>query len=150
MNLNLFYLSPKRGILVCTDILSRGIDIDDVDWVVQYDPPKVASSFVHRCGRTARSGREGNAIIFLLPNEECYVNFLHINQQVPLMKLTDKKVVDTNQANDSMQSHFQGERARLCKSGQRLRPHTNTENARSQKGSRFYAVCERSYVKNTL
>jgi ATP-dependent RNA helicase DDX55/SPB4 len=70
--------------------LSRGIDIDDVDWVVQYDPPKVASSFVHRCGRTARSGREGNAIIFLLPNEECYVNFLHINQQVPLMKLSDK------------------------------------------------------------
>ena len=97
--LNLNY----SGILICTDILSRGIDIDDVDWVVQYDPPKVASSFVHRCGRTARSGREGNAIIFLLPNEECYVNFLQINQQVPLMKLSDKSQpakVDDDQLNE--------------------------------------------------
>ena len=85
---------------MCTDILSRGIDIDDVDWVIQYDPPKVASSFVHRCGRTARSGREGNAVIFLLPNEECYVNFLHINQQVPLKILTDKKEISENQIND--------------------------------------------------
>ena len=64
--LNLNY----SGILICTDILSRGIDIDDVDWVVQYDPPKVASSFVHRCGRTARSGREGNAIIFYILHKE--------------------------------------------------------------------------------
>ena len=86
--------------MVCTDILSRGIDIEDVDWVVQYDPPKAANSFVHRCGRTARSGREGNAIIFLLPNEECYVNFLHINEQVPLIKLADKNEVNSNQSNE--------------------------------------------------
>ncbi len=69
---------------MCTDLMARGIDIEDVDWVVQYDSPKLASSFVHRCGRTARSGREGNAIIFLLPNEDCYVKFLLINQRVPL------------------------------------------------------------------
>ena len=69
---------------MCTDILSRGIDIEDVDWVIQYDPPKEPNSFVHRCGRTARQGRAGNAIIFLLPNEDAYVNFLAINQQVPL------------------------------------------------------------------
>jgi ATP-dependent RNA helicase DDX55/SPB4 len=73
-----------KGILICTDILSRGIDIEDIDWVVQYDPPKTPSSFVHRCGRTARSGRVGNAIIFLLPNEDVYVNFILINQRVPL------------------------------------------------------------------
>jgi len=72
--------------MVCTDILARGIDIEDVDWVIQFDPPRAANSFVHRCGRTARSGREGNALIYLLPNEECYVNFLHINQKVPLNK----------------------------------------------------------------
>ncbi len=77
--------------------MSRGIDIDDVDWVVQYDPPKVASSFVHRCGRTARSGREGNAVIFLLPNEECYVNFLNINQQVPLKLLINKTEISETQ-----------------------------------------------------
>lgn len=83
MTLQAFFLTT-RGILLCTDILSRGIDIEDVDWVVQYDPPKFASSFVHRCGRTARSGRAGEALLYLLPNEDCYVQFLNINQHVPL------------------------------------------------------------------
>jgi ATP-dependent RNA helicase DDX55/SPB4 len=73
-----------RGILLCTDILSRGIDIENVDSVVQYDPPKTATSFVHRCGRTARLDRVGDAIIFLLPNEDAYVNFMFINQRVPI------------------------------------------------------------------
>lgn len=44
----------------------------------------MANSFVHRCGRTARSNREGNAIVILLPNEDSFVNFLALNQQVPL------------------------------------------------------------------
>ena len=64
--------------------MSRGIDIDNVDWVVQYDPPKTATSFVHRCGRTARLDRNGDAIVFLLPNEDAYVNFMFINQRVPI------------------------------------------------------------------
>jgi ATP-dependent RNA helicase DDX55/SPB4 len=75
--------------MVCTDILARGVDIEDVDWVIQFDPPRAANSFVHRCGRTARSGREGNALIYILPNEECYVNFLNINQKVPLNKFDE-------------------------------------------------------------
>ena len=77
------------GVLVCTDIMARGIDMDDVDWVVQYDAPKLAASFVHRCGRTARSGRAGSALLFLLPNEDCYVKFILINQQVPLEVFVD-------------------------------------------------------------
>lgn len=76
---------------MCTDILARGIDMDDVDWVVQYDAPKMVNSFVHRCGRTARSNREGNALTFLLPNEEAFVNFLAINQQVPLEPFQNKQ-----------------------------------------------------------
>lgn len=40
------------------------------------------SSFVHRCGRTARIGNHGNALVFLLPMEESYINFLSINQKV--------------------------------------------------------------------
>lgn len=38
----------KNGILICTDVMARGIDISEVDWVLQYDPPCSASSFVHR------------------------------------------------------------------------------------------------------
>lgn len=78
--------------LICTDILSRGIDIEDVDWVVQFDPPNATNSFVHRCGRTARSNREGNAIVFLLPNEDSFINFILLNQQVPLEKFSELMV----------------------------------------------------------
>ncbi|XP_031731097.1 ATP-dependent RNA helicase DDX55 [Anarrhichthys ocellatus] len=77
----------KNGILVCTDVMARGIDIPDVNWVLQYDPPSSASAFVHRCGRTARIGNHGNALVFLLPMEESYVNFLSINQKCPLQKM---------------------------------------------------------------
>ena len=75
-----FFLCIFRGVLVCTDVLSRGIDVADVDWVIQFDLPSNASAFVHRCGRTARLERVGNAIVFLLPNEDAYVNFIKINQ----------------------------------------------------------------------
>ncbi|CAG5867738.1 unnamed protein product [Menidia menidia] len=81
------FRSLKSGILVCTDVMARGIDIPDVNWVLQYDPPSSASSFVHRCGRTARIGNYGNALVFLLPMEESYITFLSINQKCPLQKM---------------------------------------------------------------
>ncbi|XP_061459440.1 ATP-dependent RNA helicase DDX55 isoform X3 [Rhineura floridana] len=74
------------GILVCTDVMARGIDIPEVNWVLQYDPPSNASAFVHRCGRTARIGHLGSALVFLLPMEEAYVNFLAINQKCPMQE----------------------------------------------------------------
>ncbi|XP_017297265.1 ATP-dependent RNA helicase DDX55 [Kryptolebias marmoratus] len=89
------FRSLKSGILVCTDVMARGIDIPDVNWVLQYDPPTSASAFVHRCGRTARIGNYGNALVFLLPMEEVYINFLSINQKCPLQKMPPvKDVVD--------------------------------------------------------
>ncbi|KAK3101528.1 hypothetical protein FSP39_004227 [Pinctada imbricata] len=77
------------GVLICTDVMARGIDIPEVNWVIQYDPPSTATSFVHRCGRTARIGHHGNALVFLLPSEDSYVNFLSINQKVPLKQLSE-------------------------------------------------------------
>uniref|UniRef100_A0A8C0GW90 ATP-dependent RNA helicase n=1 Tax=Chelonoidis abingdonii TaxID=106734 RepID=A0A8C0GW90_CHEAB len=83
------------GILVCTDVMARGVDIPEVNWVLQYDPPSSASAFVHRCGRTARIGHLGSALVFLLPMEESYVNFLSINQKCPLQEMKPlKNVVD--------------------------------------------------------
>lgn len=78
------FRQAKEGILVCTDVMARGVDIPDVDWVVQFDPPSSASAFVHRCGRTARIGHKGNALLILMPNEEAYVDFLRINQKAPV------------------------------------------------------------------
>ena len=50
----------------------------------------IISSFVHRCGRTARIGNSGNALIFLTPNEDTYVNFVAINQKVILFPFISK------------------------------------------------------------
>ena len=77
------------GLLVCTDVMARGIDIADIDWVFQFDAPSCASDFVHRCGRTARIGNRGTALAFLQPNEEPYVHFIDINQN----KVTENSIV---------------------------------------------------------
>ncbi|XP_076760859.1 ATP-dependent RNA helicase DDX55 [Xylocopa sonorina] len=77
----------ENGILICTDVMARGIDISEVNWVLQYDPPCSASSFVHRCGRTARIGNEGNALLFLLETEDTYVDFIKRNQKVDLQEI---------------------------------------------------------------
>ncbi|KAG7162788.1 ATP-dependent RNA helicase DDX55-like [Homarus americanus] len=78
------FRSLESGVLLCTDVMCRGVDIPSVDWVIQYDPPSTASAFVHRCGRTARGGNEGSAVVMLLPCETDYVEFIHLNQKVTL------------------------------------------------------------------
>ena len=56
-------------ILVATDVAARGIDIPGVSFVINYDLPEVPENYVHRIGRTARAGREGEAIAFCAPEE---------------------------------------------------------------------------------
>ncbi|KAF4364039.1 hypothetical protein CsatB_010043 [Cannabis sativa] len=79
------FRSLSSGILLCTDVAARGLDIPGVDFVIQYDPPQDPNVFVHRVGRTARMGREGNSIVFLLPKEEAYVEFLRL-RRIPLQE----------------------------------------------------------------
>ncbi len=59
----------RINMLVATDVLARGIDVDDITHVINYDIPRYAEDYVHRIGRTARAGKEGKAIT-LLTNEE--------------------------------------------------------------------------------
>ena len=66
--------------LLTTDLAARGIDIPDVDWIVQFDPPQWSDQFVHRIGRTARAGRQGQSLILLNHNESSYVAFLKSKQ----------------------------------------------------------------------
>lgn len=87
------FIDASEGVLACTDVMARGVDIPDVDWVLQFDPPSSAASFVHRCGRTARIGHTGNALLLLLPNEESYINFLKINQKAPVDDLKEEITV---------------------------------------------------------
>ncbi|XP_067015394.2 ATP-dependent RNA helicase DDX55 [Anabrus simplex] len=82
------FRAVDSGILLCTDVMARGVDIPEVHWVIQYDPPSSASSFVHRCGRTARIGHQGSAFVMLLPSEEAYVDFIYRNQKVLLEEMS--------------------------------------------------------------
>lgn len=66
------------GVLLCTDVAARGLDIPDIDFVIQFDPPQDPKAFAHRCGRTARIGKCGKALVFLNQNEETYIEFLRI------------------------------------------------------------------------
>nr|WP_319643593.1 DEAD/DEAH box helicase [Methanovulcanius yangii] len=56
-------------VLIATDVAARGIDVDDVELVINYDVPQDVEYYVHRIGRTARAGREGRAITFVGPKE---------------------------------------------------------------------------------
>lgn len=60
-------------VLVATDIAARGIDIDDITHVINYELPNIPESYVHRIGRTARAGAEGVAIAFCAPDEREYL-----------------------------------------------------------------------------
>lgn len=64
------------GVLLATDLAARGIDVEAVSWIVQFDAPVDPSAFVHRIGRTARAGLSGQSIIMLMPSEDNYVPYL--------------------------------------------------------------------------
>ena len=78
------FSSSSGAVLMCTDVMARGVDFPLVDWVIQFDPPSSTKAFVHRCGRTARIGHTGEAIVMLLESEVSYVDFLKLNQHISL------------------------------------------------------------------
>lgn len=64
------FKSGKTRVLVATDVAARGIDIDSVSHVINYDVPEAAEDYVHRIGRTGRAGHRGRAITLVTPNDE--------------------------------------------------------------------------------
>eukprot|EP00796_Vickermania_ingenoplastis_P006108 gene6108-4391_t len=80
-------------VLVCTDVAARGLDIPEVNVVVQYDPPVDPHTFIHRIGRTARMGRAGTSIVLLMPHEYEYVAFMEL-QNVALQPLAESDSVE--------------------------------------------------------
>jgi ATP-dependent RNA helicase RhlE len=64
------FRSRSLNVLVATDVISRGIDIDNIDMVVNYDVPRDAEDYVHRIGRTARAQKKGEAITLISPKDQ--------------------------------------------------------------------------------
>jgi len=86
--------------LVATDVAARGIDIDDITLVINYDIPQDSESYVHRIGRTGRVSKIGRAITFVAQYENKYLNDIHhyIGKEIPLKERPEKETV-----NDSKQ-----------------------------------------------
>ena len=68
------FRNGKVDVLVATDIVSRGIDVDDVPLVINYDVPRDAEDYVHRIGRTARAENKGEAITLVSPEDKRFFN----------------------------------------------------------------------------
>src|SRR5690606_32300892 len=59
------FKANEVNVLVATDVAARGIDIQDISHVINFDPPKVYDDYVHRIGRTGRAGKSGKALTFV-------------------------------------------------------------------------------------
>uniref|UniRef100_A0A8C9XT98 ATP-dependent RNA helicase n=1 Tax=Sander lucioperca TaxID=283035 RepID=A0A8C9XT98_SANLU len=66
----------NSGVLLCTDVAARGLDLPQVTWIIQYTPPAAAAEYVHRVGRTARIGGRGSSLLFLTPAETAFITEL--------------------------------------------------------------------------
>lgn len=78
------------GILFCTDVAARGLDLPQVTWIVQYNAPSSPEEYIHRVGRTARIGCRGSSLLFLVPSEAEYVSSLASHKiNVSEMKMDD-------------------------------------------------------------
>src|SRR5258708_2010264 len=77
------FSNAPLGTLLSTDVAARGLDIPAVDWIIQFDPPDDHKSYIHRVGRTARAGKSGNSLLFLLESELGFLRYLR-EARVPL------------------------------------------------------------------
>ena len=85
----------KLDIVVATDVAARGIDVDRITHVVNYDIPYDTESYVHRIGRTGRAGRSGNAILFITPREKKMLKIIEkaTRQPIETMELPTAEVI---------------------------------------------------------
>ncbi|MBX0300370.1 DEAD/DEAH box helicase [Cryobacterium sp. 1639] len=88
--------SGKLDILVATDVAARGLDVERISHVINYDIPIDTESYVHRIGRTGRAGRSGAAISFVTPRERHLLNAIERATRQPLTQMQLPSVEDVN------------------------------------------------------
>ncbi|OBZ91605.1 ATP-dependent rRNA helicase SPB4 [Choanephora cucurbitarum] len=150
-------LSPAiPAVLLCTDVASRGLDVSDLDYVIQVDPPQDPKAFSHRCGRAGRAGRKGRATALLVRGrEEVYVDFLKL-RKIPLQRrpyimadysLFDNQARNTTEENDKTTS-IQVEDGSLPSLIQEVRSIVKTDRDLHDRAMKAFVSWARAYSKH--
>jgi len=86
----------KIDIVVATDVAARGLDVERISHVINYDAPSNAETYIHRIGRTGRAGREGDAILFVAPRERRLVDTLEraTRQKIEWMEVPSARAIN--------------------------------------------------------
>ena len=88
--------SGKLDVLVATDVAARGLDVERITHVINYDIPHDTEGYVHRIGRTGRAGRQGDAILFVAPREKSMLHAIEraTNQKIEIMELPSTELIN--------------------------------------------------------
>ena len=99
INIMAEFRSGSSRILVSTDLLGRGIDIQQVNLIINYDMPNDHSKYIHRIGRSGRFGRKGVAINFVTPGDADFLVKLkhHYNTQIDELPMDLSKIYEWSQ-----------------------------------------------------
>jgi ATP-dependent RNA helicase DDX55/SPB4 len=133
-NFTRFVNAVSPTILLTTDVAARGLDIPQVDLVVQVDPPSDPKVFLHRCGRAGRAGRKGLSVILLQPGREVdYIPFLEI-RKTPITLLKRPHITISEEDSRALMS--------------RLRNVVLADRALYDKGQRAFVSWVQAYSKH--
>lgn len=121
-------------VLVATDIAARGIDIDKLKYVINYDIPNVAETYVHRIGRSGRAGDEGIAISLCEPEENGFIRDIEklINQKIKLVRnhpfpQTDKPMTDREKKEFEKEKQRRKQEFFAARKKSQSRPHSSKD-----------------------
>ncbi|KAJ6546938.1 P-loop containing nucleoside triphosphate hydrolase protein [Mycena capillaripes] len=143
------------SVLLATDVAARGLDLPQVDIIIQFDPPSDPKAFSHRCGRTARAGRSGRAWVLLVGRETSYVDFLAIRKipmsERPYFTGTGDQTMSLPSARDEVEDedeHVRPDDAEVSVFLGRIRKSILTDRAIHDQAAKAFVSFVRAYSKH--
>ena len=133
------YKSHKIDIIVATDILARGIDIDDIRIVINYDVPRDCDDYIHRIGRTARAGTTGRAITFVSEEDQVFFKQIEdfIEQDVPKITVPEELgEAPAYEPKKKKEENRKGNGRNRQKKNHNGKPHARKGNGKPQNGEK--------------